>query len=570
MTAIIAAPPWKSNLSCGARASPRPTGGPSPTRWAVALVVVGMLGRLVRYFLQFPIWGDEAFVCVNFLDRGYLGLTRELTHLQVAPALFLWSELTAFRLLGASELALRLVPLLAGLLSLGLFWRLARSTLTPPAAVLAVGLLAVARWPVSTSTLTKPYSFDLLMALLLLVPAVEWLRRPDRLRWLILLASAAPVALLGSYPAVFVAGAVSLALLPAAWRSGRGARGLFVAYNLLLAAAFLGSYWFVARQQLDPVAGRVSDYLQTYWADAFPPASPWPLAKWLALIHTGRMMAYPAGDANGGSAATFLLFAVGARAWWKSGRRTLLVLALTPFVLNMVAAAMHRYPYGGCCRLSQHLAPAVCLLAGTGAAALLERLAPSAAARLRWAGILCGLLALCGVIGLVCDVVRPYHDGDALWMRQTARQVLAEVEANDQVVFVQQAEDVQPGLRWYLEAQHPGLRWDGRIDGDQLDAGGGSMWLLNFWVDVDGNHAEGPPVPQTAAGRGWTLAERTTYRSQRRTEQGATLYCDVCHWVAPSSQQVPGCPPPSSRVITLPPTAGDRGPCPTRKAGDTP
>jgi hypothetical protein len=532
MTAPIAGP-RKSSRVHGAASPPRLAIRRALARWAVALIAVGVFGRLVRYFLQFPIWGDEAFVCVNFLERDYLGMTRELTHLQVAPVLFLWSELAAFRLLGASELAVRLVPLLAGLLSLGLFWRLARSTLSPLAATLAVGLLAVARWPVSLSTLVKPYGFDLLMALLLLVPAVEWLRRPDRLRWLVLLVAAAPIALLGSYPAVFVAGGVSVALLPSAWRSGRRARGLFGVCILLMAAGFFGSYWLVARQQLDPVAGRVSDYLQTYWADAFPPASPGPLAKWLVLIHTGRMMAYPAGDANGGSAATFLLFAVGAWAWWQSGRRALLVLALTPFALNLIAAAMHRYPYGGCCRLSQHLAPAVCLLAGTGATTLLERLVPCATARLRWAGVLCALLALCGVIGLVCDLARPYRDGDALWMRQTARHILAQVGTNDQVVFVQRTEDVQPGLRWYLEASSRGLRWNGGTVWEQLEASGGSLWLLNSWLDADGQHADGPPVPPMATERGWTLVARTTYRSQPRTERDPTLYCEVYHWIPP-------------------------------------
>jgi hypothetical protein len=45
-------------------------------RWlAVGLIALGVIGRLVRYFLQFPIWGDEAFICFNLLDRDFAGLT---------------------------------------------------------------------------------------------------------------------------------------------------------------------------------------------------------------------------------------------------------------------------------------------------------------------------------------------------------------------------------------------------------------------------------------------------------------------------------------------------------------
>src|SRR5689334_14470733 len=95
--------------------------GPALRRLGLALLAVGVAWRAVRYLLQFPLWGDESMLCLNFLDHGYLGLARGLRNGQIAPILFLWGQLTALRLLGPSELALRLLPFLAGLGSLILF-----------------------------------------------------------------------------------------------------------------------------------------------------------------------------------------------------------------------------------------------------------------------------------------------------------------------------------------------------------------------------------------------------------------------------------------------------------------
>ena len=104
--ATLATPPERTTLS----ARPwRTTTGPTKAtgrsvkilRWlAVALIAVGVLGRLVRYFLPFPIWGDEAFVCFNLLHRDFAGLTHGLEYAQVAPILFLWGELATVRSAG--------------------------------------------------------------------------------------------------------------------------------------------------------------------------------------------------------------------------------------------------------------------------------------------------------------------------------------------------------------------------------------------------------------------------------------------------------------------------------------
>jgi hypothetical protein len=496
-------------------------------RLGLLLLAVGLVCRAVRYLLQFPFWGDEGYVLVNFLNRDYVGLTKTLDCCQVAPILFLWGEATAYRLLGGAEWAMRLLPFLASVGGLLLFWRLARLTLPPRAAAFAVGLLAVARWPVTMGAVVKPYSFDLFFALALLVPAVQWLVRPERKRWLAVLVAAVPAALAGSYPAVFVAGAVSLALLQAVWRNrSAGVVSLYLAYNALMLATFLGCFLLVGREQMDPATGSVYQSMLNYWADGFPPPGAWPFVRWFVAINTGRLMAYPVGDSNGGSALTALLFLVGAWRLWKDGRGALLVLCLAPFALNLVAAFLHRYPYGGCCRLSQHLAPAVCLLAGGGAASLVERFARTPLARSRATFAVCGLLGLCGVAQWFIDAARPYREEEALWTRKVGDEVMALAKPNDRVVVAPEPVGDWALLQWQLLRRGRPIAWNGGADWDHLDADGGRLWLLSLHM---GGRPQGDATPPDLPA-GWVRVEQVRFTLRYPKPDDPTRWYTLSCW----------------------------------------
>src|SRR5262245_46135944 len=293
-------------------------------RLALLVVGIGIVWRLTRFLLRFPIWGDEAMLLVNYPGKGYLDLAGPLEHGQVAPLLFHWAELTAIRLLGTSELSVRLPPLLASLGSLALFGCLARLTLSRLPRRIAVAILAVSIWPATLGSLVKPYASDLFFSLALLALAVAWHRWPGQTWPLAVLALLVPVALLASYPAVFVAGSASLALLPAVWRQRRVSTwAIYLLYNSLMLVAFAGHYLIVARAQLASTtleASTTADFMKTYWSHGFPPAEPLALLWWLVLAHTGQMAAYPAGAAGGGSALTVLLGLVGAARLWRRQR----------------------------------------------------------------------------------------------------------------------------------------------------------------------------------------------------------------------------------------------------------
>jgi hypothetical protein len=361
-----------------------------------AFVWLGVILRVVTYALNFPLWGDEAFVAVNFIARGYEDLLQPLDYGQICPLLFLWLELTAVKLLGFSEWSLRLVPTVCSVASVFLFAHVAAQVVRGRAQVLAVAFFAVAFYPIRHGAEVKPYATDLFTALILLALAIAWWRRPERTRWLWALAAAAPLTLSLSHPVVFMAGAVSLGLAVKLWKAPQRRAVLpFLLYNLATEASFLLLYVvFTSKQEAENLTALRSNY----WAGGFPPLDqPVKLLYWLADAHTGRMFAYPFGEARGGSSFTTLCFVTALAALWRWRQKPLLVLALGPFGLALLAAAMGRYPYGQSARTMMVTAPAICLLSGLGLAVIISWI-PSGRIR-RWM-FRSGVLALAGA-GLV-------------------------------------------------------------------------------------------------------------------------------------------------------------------------
>jgi len=207
-----------------------------------------------------------------------------------------------------------------------------------------------------------------MVSTLLLLLAVRWWRQPDDVRWLWALAAVVPLALGLSYPAVFVAGGVSLAVA-AVLLGARSRRGWWVwgLYNLALAGSFLAWY----RLSIGGQAGAELGMMTRMWDETFPPRdSLLGLLAWLARVHAGPLLAVPVGGDHWGSIGTTLMCLVAVGVLVRQGRYRLLVLCSAPFVLNLIAAGMRRFPYGGHMRLAMHLAPLVSILAAIGTMAV--------------------------------------------------------------------------------------------------------------------------------------------------------------------------------------------------------
>ncbi len=381
--------------------------GPRLERAVLAFVVLGVLLRASHYLANYPLWGDEAFLALSFLRRGYLDLLRPLEFGQVCPILFLWAELTAVKLFGFSEMSLRLCPLISGIGSVFLFRHVAGRLFQGPALLMAVAVFAVSIHPIRHSADAKPYASDLLVALALLALAVEWYRSPQHTGWLWLLAGFAPIALAASYPAVFVVGGIGLALGPAVMTTrARGPKLALAVYVLVVAATFAVLFVGLAHRQQGPGTIRA---LQNYWADSFPPLdSPVRLLSWLIRTHAGSMLAYPGGGNRGASTMTLILVLIAALVLWRRGQQTIVSLLMMPMAVALVAAAGKLYPYGGEARTMQYMAPAICLMAGSGLSTFLGIL-PRASVRLAGLRVAAIALAVMGVVLLEEDLRHPYR-----------------------------------------------------------------------------------------------------------------------------------------------------------------
>ena len=421
-------------------------------RAAWLFVGIGLLARLIRFYLCFPLWDDESFLCVNFIARSYAELMMPLDYHQVAPLLFLWMERLMVRVFGFSEYALRLVPFACSIVSLFAFRRVAGCLLSGPGYLFAVAIFAVSYPGIRYAAEAKPYCTDLFVSLLMLLAVVRWRDTRD-VRILSILAILMPLAMGLSYPAVFAAVGMGLCV---AWvlSSERGTRTewiSWVAWNASIVVSFVVWFHIVGRIQ----NAAESQFMGEYWKENFPPISqPWMLPYWMIKIHASDFLAYPFGGPNWASTATFLICCAGLYRLIRQSQIFTLALLVMPAGLHWVAAALQRYPYGGHVKFSQYLAPMICVTAGVGLAQLLEwrsRLGYSERRSLAWCG---AILMLIGLSSVGRDLVNPYKTRSDFRARAFAQSFWVGAHSAEEVACLKS----DLGLDFVPE-QHRELSW---------------------------------------------------------------------------------------------------------------
>jgi hypothetical protein len=329
----------RSNLTSGNLQVDK-TGLSSPTKLEWMIIVFGGALRLTQFLSNRSLWLDEAKLALNIVNRSFVQLFKPLDYGQGAPVGFLMLERSAVHLFGSGEYALRFFPFLSGMISLLLFYRLAKQSVLSGAVPIALGLFATSAPLIYYSSEVKQYSGDVAVALLLWSAAIYYATCRLTLGRVLTFGLLGAVVLWFSHPATFVLAGIGMSLVlfcPAEdrWERARKLSITFAMWGLSLGACYL---LFLRHLSAD-------QSLLSYWNFSFPPAHLFSVAgvEWFALTFFA-IFQNPVGLELSGIAA--FAFLVGCLAMVSAKRQTLAIL-ISPVLVTLLAASFHKYPFNG-------------------------------------------------------------------------------------------------------------------------------------------------------------------------------------------------------------------------------
>ena len=405
--AVVASPAEGQTAERGRRAA-------HIARGALVVVLVGAALRLAAYFSARSLWLDEAMLANNIVGRTFVALLGPLGENQSAPWLFLFGERATAMLLGPNELALRLLPLIAGILLPWIVWLTASKLADRETGIIAAAIAALSPLLLYYSNEVKPYGTDALVSATLVFVTLRVLENAaDRRRWFILL-FAGGVGLVAAFPAAFILPACWAALLASAnvRRSPHGRR-MLSATALAWAATLALPYLLVIRRATSDA------FLTTYFSDRFlVPWRPDAFAALWGLWHDVSAEAFLGHDALAGSPGAIavvlsvVILAVCGGGLWEIRRRrgaSGVLLMTGPVAIALLASTIRVYPLTA--RLWTFATPLCAMLAAAGVRAVATRARPDMTLPTSIAMTVC-LLAIAGVdaaVGLTDPHYRRAH-----------------------------------------------------------------------------------------------------------------------------------------------------------------
>lgn len=234
----------------------------------VAIIILGIALRLLMYVQNRSLFIDEACLSSQIVDRTYAGLFDNF-EFQYAPPLFAVGLKAMTDLFGSHEYALRLIPLIASIIGLLLFYRLCKIYLKEGDCIFPLFLFSFGMPMLQYASEVKQYSTDVLVTLLLLLLAIRWRIEDFNSKRAILLALLGSVLVWFSMPSVFVLFGFGMYYLIEVFKKRNWSKLGFIALPVLTWLFSFAVYYFtIIRKDIG------LDNLEDYHARFFLPLLP--------------------------------------------------------------------------------------------------------------------------------------------------------------------------------------------------------------------------------------------------------------------------------------------------------
>lgn len=302
------------------------------------IIALGIIFRLVPYAANCSLWVDEAAISSNIVNRSFAGLLQQLDMEQGAPPGFLFLEKFATQIFGNNEFALRLFPLIFGILAIFLFVKVSNMTLNPLVLVSAIFLFVIHRTAINFAVETKQYSSDIFFALFIILATLKSSAEKITLNNFLLFGAAGVVSQLFSHASVFVMAGCGTTMIVASLIKKDYRRFRFYLSVSSVWLLFFGVLYFLLFRHFASNQAQ-----QFFWTNAFMPFPPrsfteiiWPFVKFYQLFKN------PMGFTFAGL-AVFLFISGGIYQY--SRNKQFLLMLLLPIVFALIASAFHKYPF---------------------------------------------------------------------------------------------------------------------------------------------------------------------------------------------------------------------------------
>lgn len=456
---------------------------------AWALIVLGAALRIARYVANRSLWLDEAFLASTVVTRAnWWEFVPPLDYAQSTPYGFLLAAKLCTVILGETEYALRLIPLVAGIAALVMTWIVAQRLCGPPAALVALALMAVSEPLIYFASEFKAYSVEAAVTL-----GILWLgcatitghtdtdtdtnTRPHRpWGWLM---AAGPLAILFSHSAIFVLAGLGATLWLMDWHAQRwdNAKRMILVGAVWLTAFAASFAALLAFKVVDPDE-------MAFWSDGFArfgfssAVAQWWIGRAHHVLHETLGLPLPG--------VALVLMGLGVAEWLRRSRWQA-VLVVAPLLFLLIASALQKYSLMG--RLILFVAPLLALTIASGVRYLWRLGGPER----RWIAVVVAVLLL------YVPSVRAVEHALAPPLREEHRAALAYISAHRQpgdVLYLKYS--AQPGYEFY-SGRHIDLSGMEPIYGDNW------LYLRDFFAEMDYlwhteiKHRDTPPR------RGWLV-----------------------------------------------------------------